>query len=83
MKQSVIALLTITINRYSEVDAHILSQKNVINDLTNILDYIEDFKEKSIEESITSNSLEIIQLKKYIRELEDENKRLKEGRIYV
>lgn len=45
MKQVVIALLTTTINRYSEVAGSIVSQKCVINDLTNILDYIQDIPE--------------------------------------
>ncbi|APF26060.1 hypothetical protein NPD5_241 [Clostridium sporogenes] len=45
MKQVVIALLTTTINRYSEVPGSIVSQKCVINDLTNILDYIQDIPE--------------------------------------
>jgi len=66
-----IALLTTTINRYYEAVTNTLFKKDVIKDLTTILDYIEDIPEKK--QSITvvlNNDKEIIKLKKYIRELE-------------
>ncbi len=75
MKQVVIALLTTTINRYSEVAGSIVSQKCVINDLTNILDYIQDIPEGNKENEVLNIFYEIVMenkaLNKTVKDLEE------------
>ncbi|HGG0416135.1 TPA: hypothetical protein ACJFE8_000886 [Clostridium sporogenes] len=75
MKQVVIALLTTTINRYSEVPGSIVSQKCVINDLTNILDYIQDIPEGNKPNEVLNIFNEIVMenktLNKTVKELEE------------
>lgn len=75
MKQVVIALLTTTINRYSEVAGSIVSQKCVINDLTNILDYIQDIPEGNKPNEVLNIFNEIVMenktLNKTVKELEE------------
>ncbi|NHL36666.1 hypothetical protein FDE95_08565 [Clostridium botulinum] len=75
MKQVVIALLTTTINRYSEVGGSIVSQKCVINDLTNILDYIQDIPEENKPNEVLNTFYEIVMenktLGKTVKELQE------------
>ncbi|MBA4509166.1 hypothetical protein H1057_14115 [Clostridium sporogenes] len=75
MKQVVIALLTTTINRYSEVSGSIVAQKCVINDLTNILDYIQDIPEENKPNEVLNIFHEIVienkALNKTVKDLEE------------
>ncbi|MBO0572781.1 hypothetical protein FDF50_16590 [Clostridium botulinum] len=75
MKQVVIALLTTTINRYSEVGGSIVSQKCVINDLTSILDYIQDIPEENKPNEVLNIFNEIVMenknLNKTVKDLEE------------
>ncbi|KIS22056.1 hypothetical protein [Clostridium botulinum] len=75
MKQVVIALLTTTINRYSEIGGSIVSQKCVINDLTNILDYIQDIPEENKPNEVLDIFNEIVMenkvLNKTVKDLEE------------
>lgn len=48
MKEALIALLTVTINRYSRHDkGSLIKAETIIKDLTDILDYIEGSKEET------------------------------------
>lgn len=72
MKQVLIALLTTTINRYSLYVTRDLLRNNVIEDLTNILDYVTDIPEEN-QESITVvlSNAEVEALKRRMNELEE------------
>lgn len=72
MKQVLIALLTTTINRYSLYVTRDLLRNNVIEDLTNILDYVTDITEEN-QESITVvlSNTEVEALKRRMNELEE------------
>ncbi len=72
MKQILIALLTTTINRYLKYAANDLSKDDVVEDLTNILDYVTDIPEEN-QESITAilDNTEVEALRNRIRELEE------------
>ncbi|HDK7158448.1 TPA: hypothetical protein PTV43_003655 [Clostridium botulinum] len=75
MKQVVIALLTTTINRYYEVAANTLFKRAVINDLTNILDYIQDIPEENKSNEVLNIFNEIVienkVLNKRVKDLEE------------
>lgn len=73
MKEIIIALLTIAVNRYERTSSDHLCKKDVIRDLTDILDYVEDIQEgklNPIQVTLHKNSNEEL-LRKRIRELED------------
>lgn len=75
IKDITLALLTTTINRYSSLGDSIraIHKEVVINDLTDILDYVTDLKEENnqpITVVLNSNG-EVEFLKKRIRELEE------------
>lgn len=73
MKEIIIALLTIAVNRYERAKVDSLSKRSIINDLTDILDYVEDIQEEkinTIQTTFHENSNEEL-LRKRIRELED------------
>lgn len=72
MKQILIALLTTTINRYLKYAANDLSKDDVVEDLTNILDYVTDIPEESQEPiTVVLNNTEVETLKSRINELEE------------
>jgi len=73
LKEIIIALLTIAVNRYERTKVDNLSKISIIKDLTDILDYVEDIQEEKlnpIQVTFHKNSNEEL-LRKRIRELED------------
>ncbi|MBU3208573.1 hypothetical protein KPL28_02850 [Clostridium algidicarnis] len=72
MKQVLIALLTTTINRYSKYAVNGLSKDDVVEDLTNLLDYVTDIPEESQEPiTVVLNSSELQNLKRENKALEE------------
>ncbi|GAA0061706.1 hypothetical protein [Clostridium sp. CTA-1] len=75
MKDIVVALLTTTIDRYSDLkcDRNWLPKEMVIKDLTGILDYIADLKEadKQPITVVLNDNTNIAGLEEYIKELEE------------
>lgn len=75
VKNIVVALLTTTINRYSELkfSENSIPKGMVTKDLISILDYIVDISEED-KQPITvvlNNNTNIVELKEYIKELEE------------
>lgn len=75
VKDIVVALLTTTINRYSDLkcDRNWLPKEMVIKDLTGMLDYAADVKEtdKQPITVVLNNNMDITRLQEYIKELEE------------
>lgn len=74
IKDIVVALLTTTINRYSELrfSGNMIPREIIIKDLTGTLDYVADIPEdKQPVTVVLGNNEEVERLKSYIRELED------------
>ena len=74
IKDVVIALLTTTINRYSDLrfSGNMIPREIIIKDLTGTLDYVADIPEdKQPITVVLGNNEEVERLKSYIRELED------------